>query len=46
MFHRKPQSNRFTMMAGSAWPQKVNKLTLSNEALRIFLCCSPNLEEQ
>ena len=45
MFHRKPQSNRFTMMARSALPHKVKRSTLSNEALRRLLCCSPNLEE-
>ena len=45
MFHRKPQSNRFTMMARSALPLKVKRSTLSNEALRRLLCCSPNLEE-
>ena len=46
MFYRKPQSNKFTMMARSALPQKVKRSTLSNEALRRLLCCSPNLEEQ
>ena len=45
MFYRKPQSNRFTMMARSALPLKVKRSTLSNEALRRLLCCSPNLEE-
>ena len=46
MFHRKPQSNKFTMMARSALPQRIKRSTLSNEALRRLLCCSPNLEEQ
>ena len=46
MFYRKPQSNKFTMMARSALPQKVKRSTLSNQALRRLLCCSPNLEEQ
>ena len=46
MFYRKPQSNKFTMMARSALPQKVKRSTLTNEALRRLLCCSPNLEEQ
>ena len=46
MFHRKPQSNKVTMMARSALPQRIKRSTLSNEALRRLLCCSPNLEEQ
>ena len=46
MFYRKPQSNKFTMMARSALPDKVKRSTLTNEALRRLLCCSPNLEEQ
>ena len=45
MFHRKPQSNKFTMMARSALPQRIKRSTLSNEALRRLLCCSPELEE-
>ena len=44
MFYRKPQSNKFTMMARSALPDKVKRSTLTNEALRRLLCCSPNLE--
>ena len=46
MFHRKPQSNKFTMMARSALPQRIKRSTLSKEALRRLLCCSLNLEEQ
>ena len=46
MFYRKPQSNKFTMMARSALPDKVKRSTLTNEALRRLLCCSPNLAEQ
>ena len=46
MFYRKPQSNKFKMMARSALPDKVKRSTLTNEALRRLLCCSPNLEEQ
>ena len=34
MFHRKPQSNKFTMMARSALPDKVKRSTMTNEALR------------
>merc|ERR1712004_365084 len=45
MFHRKPQSNKFTIMARSALPDRIKRSTLSNEALRRLLCCSPNLEE-
>ena len=44
-FHRKPQSNKFTMMARSALPDRVKRSTMSNEALRRLLCCSSNLEE-
>ena len=45
MFHKKPQSNKFTMMVGSALPDRVKRSTMTNEALRRPLCCSPNLEE-
>ena len=45
MFYRKPQSNRFTMMARSALSSRVKRATMSNDALRRLLCCSPNLEE-
>ena len=34
------------MMARSALPDKVKRSTLTNEALRRLLCCSPNLAEQ
>ena len=44
-FFRKPQANKFTMMARSALPEKVKRSTLTNEALRRLLCCSSNLEE-
>ena len=44
-FFRKPQTNKFTMMARSALPEKVKRSTLTNEALRRLLCCSSNLEE-
>ena len=44
-YHRKPQSNKFTMMARSALPDKIKRSTMSNEALRRLLCCSSNLEE-
>ena len=37
MFYRKPQSNKFTMMARSALPDKVKWSTLTNEALRRLL---------
>ena len=45
MFYRKPQSNKFTMMARSALSSRVKRATMSNDALRRLLCCSPNLEE-
>ena len=45
MFHKKPQSNKFTMMARSALPDRVKRSTMTNEALRRLLCCSQNLEE-
>ena len=41
MFYRKPQSNKFKMMARSALPDKVKRSTLTNEALRRLLCWSP-----
>ena len=44
-FHRKPQSNKYTMMARSALPDRIKRSTMSNEALRRLLCCSSNLEE-
>ena len=44
-FYRKPQSNKFTMMARSAIPDRVKRSTMSNEALRRLLCCSTNLDE-
>ena len=37
MFYRKPQSNKFTMMARSALPDKVKRSTLTIEALRRLL---------
>ena len=43
-FYRKPQSNKFTMMARSALPDRVKRSTMSNEALRRLLCCSDNLD--
>ena len=45
MFHRKPQCNKFTMMERSALPERVKRSTMTNEALRRLLCCSPELEE-
>ena len=45
MFYRKPQSNRYTMMARSALSSRVKRATMSNDALRRLLCCSQNLEE-
>ena len=45
MFYRKPQCNKFTMMERSALPDKVKRSTMTNEALRRLLCCSPELEE-
>ena len=45
MFYRKPQCNKFTMMERSALPDKVKRSTMTNEALRRILCCSPELEE-
>ena len=45
MFYRKPQTNRFTMMERSALSSRVKRATMSNDALRRLLCCSPNLEE-
>ena len=44
-FYRKPQSNKFTMMARSALPDRVKRSTMSNEALRRLLCCSSNLDD-
>ena len=37
--------NNFTMMANSAVSEKTKRTSLTNEALRRLLCCSPNLEE-
>ena len=37
MFHKKPQSNKFTMMARSALPDRVKRSTMTNEALRRLL---------
>ena len=45
MFYRKPQSNKFTMLARSALSSRVKRATMSNDALRRLLCCSPNLDE-
>ena len=46
MFYRKPMANKYTMMANSAVSDRVKRSTMTNEALRRLLCCSPNLEEQ
>ena len=46
MFYRKPMANKYTMMANSAVSERVKRSTMTNEALRRLLCCSPNLEEQ
>ena len=40
MFYKKPQSNKFTMTARSALPDRVKRSTMTNEALRRLLCCS------
>ena len=37
MFHKKPQSNKLTMMARSALPDRVKRSTMTNEALRRLL---------
>ena len=37
--------NNFTMMANSAVSDRIKRTSLTNEALRKLLCCSPNLEE-
>merc|ERR1712110_1304625 len=45
-FYRKPMANKYTMMVNSAVSDRVKRSTMTNEALRRLLCCSPNLEEQ
>ena len=46
MFYRKPMANKYTMMANSAVSDRVKRSTMTNEALRRLLSCSPNLEER
>ena len=45
-FYRKPQSNNTVMMARSAVSDKVKRSTMTNEAMRRLMCCSPNLEDK
>ena len=45
-FFKKPQSNKFIMMARSALPDKIKRSTLTNEAMRRLHCCSPNLAKE
>ena len=44
-FFKKPMANKFTMMAHSAVSDKVKRSTMTNDALRRLLCCSPNLDD-
>jgi hypothetical protein len=43
-FYRKPMANKHTMMARSALSDRVKRSTMTNDALRRLLCCSPNLD--
>ena len=45
-FFKKPMANQFTMLARSALPDQVKRSTLTNDAMRRLLCCSPDLKEQ
>ena len=45
-FYRKPQSNKYTMMARSALSNKTKRSTLTDMAMTRLLCCSPNLERR
>ena len=45
-FYKKPMANKYTMMARSALPDKMKRSSLTNEAMRRLLCCSPNLEKE
>ena len=45
-FYRKPQSNSRIMMARSALSDKLKRSTMSNEAMRRLMCCSPNLDDR
>ena len=45
-FYKKLQSNKYTMMARSALPDKMKRSTLTNEAVRRLQCCSPSLERE
>jgi hypothetical protein len=44
-FYKKPMANKHTMMARSALSDRVKRSTMTNEAMRRLLCCSPNLDE-
>ena len=44
-FFKKPMANQYTMMANSAVSDKVKRSTMTNDAMRRLLCCSPNLDE-
>ena len=45
-FYRKPQSNSRIMMARSALSDRMKRSTMSSEAMRRLMCCSPNLDER
>ena len=45
-FYRKPQSNSRVMMARSALSDKQKRSTMSSEAMRRLMCCSPNLDNR
>ena len=45
-FYRKPQSNSRVMMARSALSDKQKRSTMSSEAMRRLMCCSPNLDDR
>ena len=45
-FFKKPMCNRFTMMAHSAVSDRVKRSSMTNEAMRRLLCCSPGLGEE
>merc|ERR1712218_632469 len=45
-FYRKPQSNKYTMMARSALSNRTKRSTLTDMAMTRLLCCSPNLERR
>ena len=45
MFYRKPMCNKYTILSDSAVSDRLKRTSMTNEALRRLLCCSPNLEE-